>query len=85
MEQFNQYRLFKNGKNLAFEICQKIYKHLGQKSPQIKSINFTEFLFLMSRKIREMDFKILDVISRVLANCVCVSEDIFHSITNGSL
>ena len=51
MEQFNQYRLFKNGKNLAFEICQKIYKHLGQKSPQIESINFTEFLFFTSRKI----------------------------------
>ena len=52
MEQFNQYRLFKNGKNLAFEICQKIYKHLGQKSPQIKWFNFTEFLFfIMSRKI----------------------------------
>ena len=83
MEQFNQYRLFKNEKKLEFEICQKIYKHLGQKSPQIKSINFTEFYFLCQEKFREMDL-VLDVISRVLANCVRISEVFFHSITNGS-
>ena len=69
MEQFNQYRLFKNRKNLAFEICQKI----GLKSPQIKSINFTEFLFFVSRKISWNGFSTwCDFTSCFSQLCTCI-------------